>query len=38
LEAVSTWKYKPALKDGKPVPYMLDVELGTEFKADEDKD
>ncbi len=33
LEAISAWKYKPAMKDGKPVPYLLDVELGTEQPA-----
>jgi hypothetical protein len=41
LAAVSQWKYAPAMKDGKPVPYMLDVDLGKSAAAvapDSDKD
>jgi len=42
LVTVSGWRYSPALKDGKPVPYMLDVDLGKSTAAqpggDSDKD
>jgi TonB family protein len=27
LEAVRTWRFEPALKDGKPVPVMIEVEV-----------
>jgi hypothetical protein len=30
LNAMSQWKFKPAMKDGKPVPYLSYIELGTE--------
>lgn len=40
LEAVAQWRYNPAMKDGKPVSYMLDVDLGrsTPAAADTDSD
>jgi hypothetical protein len=44
IEAVSQWRYNPAMKDGKPVSYMLDVDLGksvaaaTDADSDKDKD
>jgi len=42
IEAVAQWRYTPAMKDGKPVSYMLDVELGKAVTAtpegDTDKD
>ncbi len=41
IVAVSQWKYSPAMKDGKAVPYMLDIELGktaAAAAADNDKD
>src|ERR1700674_713887 len=36
LVAVSQWMYSPAMKDGKPVPFMLDIELGNAFAEDAD--
>ena len=27
IEAVRTWKFKPGLKDGRPVPVQINVEL-----------
>ena len=27
IEAVSTWRFEPALKDGKPVPVQINVEV-----------
>jgi TonB-like protein len=38
LNAVSHWKYSPAVKDGKPVPYMMDIKLGNATSADNDRD
>lgn len=41
IMAVSQWKYSPAIKDGRPVAYMLDVDLGKSaaaMAADSDKD
>jgi len=39
LQAIAQWKYNPAMKDGKPVPYMLDIELGNAApNQDQDKD
>ncbi len=40
IEAVSQWRYNPAMKDGKPVSYMLDVDLGRSAPpaADTDSD
>lgn len=37
LIAVSQWKYSPAMKDGKAVPFMLDVDLGNAY-ADKESD
>jgi hypothetical protein len=38
LIAISQWKYSPAMKDGKPVPYLLDVDLGKSVAAPADND
>jgi protein TonB len=27
MEAVSKWRFRPATKDGKPVPVMVNVEV-----------
>lgn len=28
VEAVKQWKFKPAIKDGRPVPVLIAVEVG----------
>ena len=28
MDTVKTWKFKPAMKDGKPVPCKVSVEVG----------
>jgi hypothetical protein len=36
LVAVSQWTYSPAMKDGKPVPFMMDIDVGNAFSEDAD--
>ena len=36
LVAVSQWMYSPAMKDGKPVPFMMDIDVGNAFDEDAD--
>jgi protein TonB len=31
IEAVSRYRFKPAMKDGKPVPVMVNVEVNFRF-------